>query len=130
MRILWISLLSYPIFAINFSEDISPIIYQNCTSCHRMGEIAAFLPLTNFSEVYTNRDWIVHAISGNNDGRHGDPIMPPWPPDRAYSNLLDAMYLTEEEIQRILDWVDEGAPQGDPALEYPIPDYPESLLCI
>ena len=43
---------------VTFSKDISPIIYNNCTECHRQGEIGAFLNLTNYSEVYNNRNWI------------------------------------------------------------------------
>ena len=44
-----------PISAVNFSEDISQIIYENCTECHREGEIGGFLPLTNFNEVYQKK---------------------------------------------------------------------------
>ena len=47
-----IVLVSNLLFGLNYSEDISPIIYNNCTLCHRSGEIGAFLPLTNYLEVY------------------------------------------------------------------------------
>ncbi len=112
-------------FAINFSEDISPIIYQNCTECHRQGEIGAFLNLTNFSEVYNNRNWILSAISTPEDYRHGQPMMPPWQPDREYSSLVSERFLTDEQVQVFSDWVDQGATQGDSTLEYPIPEFPE-----
>ena len=36
--------------AVTYTKDISPIIYNNCTVCHRDGEIGPF-PLTNFEEV-------------------------------------------------------------------------------
>jgi len=111
-------------WALNYSEDISSMIYNNCTSCHRAGEIAAFLPLTNYSEVNDNKYWIAYSIEGTDD-RHGDPIMPPWPPDRAYSTFIDERYLTDEEVHNFLDWIDIGAPQGDPALEAPMPDFPD-----
>ena len=89
-----ISIVSFTgVYGLNFSEDISPIIYNNCTTCHRSGEIGAFLPLTNYSEVYANRDWIAYAISGDEDERHGDPIMPPWPPDREYNTFIGERYL-------------------------------------
>ena len=35
---------------VTFSEHIAPIIYNNCTSCHRPGEIAPF-SLSNYSEM-------------------------------------------------------------------------------
>ena len=110
---------------VNFSEHISPIIYENCTECHREGEIAAFLPLTNYSQVFNNQNWIASAISIPDDYRHGDPIMPPWPPDRGFSSLVGERSLTDEQIQLFLDWIDDGAEQGDPAFEYPIPEFPE-----
>ena len=125
MKYLIISLILHPLFAIDFSEDISPIIYENCTSCHREGQIGAFLPLTSYEEVFDNRYWITYAISGDDESRHGDPIMPPWPADRTYSTLLDEKYLTEDEIHLFLEWVDADASQGDELEEYPMPDYPE-----
>jgi len=110
---------------VNFSEDISPIIYENCTECHRDGEIGAFLPLTNYSQVFNNQNWIASAISIPDDYRHGDPIMPPWPPDREYSTLVSERFLSDNQIQLFLDWIDDGAEQGDPSLEHPFPEFSE-----
>ena len=84
---------------VNFSEHISPIIYENCTECHRQGEIGGFLPLTNYSQVFNNQNWIAFAISIPDDYRHGDPIMPPWPPDRDFSSLVGERSLTDDQIQ-------------------------------
>ena len=124
---LWIFILFlFPLHSIDFSTDISPIIYENCTSCHRAGQIGSFLPLTNYDEVFNNRFWIAYAIEGDeDDARHGDPIMPPWPADRNYSTLLDEMYLTEEEIHLFLEWIDSGAMQGNPNEEHSIPSFLE-----
>ena len=33
-----------------YSKDIAPIIYQNCTACHRHGEVAPF-PLMQYSDA-------------------------------------------------------------------------------
>ena len=115
----------FPLGAIDYSNDISPIIYENCTSCHRQGQIGAFLPLTNYDQVFSNRFWIKYAIEGNDaEFRHGEPIMPPWPADRTYSTLLDEMFLTEDEINTFLEWIDLGGMQGDLEEEYPMPDFP------
>ena len=111
--------------AINFSEDISSIIYNNCTSCHRTSEIGAFLPLENYQDVYNNRSLIAYAVGGGDDLRHGNPMMPPWPPDREFSTLLDERYLEDEEIDLIISWIENGAIQGDPNLEYPMPNFPD-----
>ena len=125
MKKLAIYLLISFIYSINFSEDISSIIYNNCTSCHRPNEIGAFLTLENYQDVYNNRALIAYVIGGNDDNRHDNPIMPPWPPDREYSTLLGERYLEDEEIDLILAWIDEGASQGDPSLEYPMPEFPD-----
>lgn len=110
---------------INYSEDISPIIYQNCTECHRVGEIGSFLPLTNYLEVFQNKEWIAFSIAGTENGRHGDPSMPPWPPDSDYSSLVGDRSLDEDDIHLFLEWIDAGAEQGNPDLEYPIPVFPD-----
>ncbi len=100
---------------VNFSEHISPIIYNNCTKCHRPGEIGPF-PLTNYNEAATRAQMIKYVT--------GIHYMPPWMPDRSYSKLLDERFLTDEQIQLIAQWVDAGAPQGDPNLEAPLPSFP------
>ena len=43
------------IYTINFNDDIAPIIYNNCTECHRPNEIGSFLPFQSYTDVYNNR---------------------------------------------------------------------------
>ncbi len=111
------------LLSIDFSNDISEIIYNNCTNCHREGQIGSFLPLISYESVFENRYWISYAIGAGEEFRHGNPIMPPWPADRSYSSLVDEMYLTDDEISLFSSWVDSGAMQGDPDLEYQMPDF-------
>jgi len=101
--------------SVNFSEQISPIIYNNCTKCHRPGEIGPF-PMTNYTEVASRAQMIKHVT--------GTRYMPPWMPDVTYRKFLDQRYLTDAQIKLIADWVDVGAPQGDPHLEAPLPVFP------
>ncbi|MBX2875648.1 MAG: T9SS type A sorting domain-containing protein [Saprospiraceae bacterium] len=108
--------LGFTIFGqVNFSEDIAPIIYENCTSCHRPGEIAPF-SLTNYEQVAAWGATIRYVTEIQ--------YMPPWKPDRTYSKFVGEKGLTEAEIQLIADWVDAGTPQGDPALAPPLPNFP------
>ena len=58
------------VYAINYSEDISPIIYNNCTTCHRPDEIGAFLPFENYEDVYNNRGLISYVIAGDDDTKY------------------------------------------------------------
>lgn len=50
--------------------------------------------------------------------------MPPWKANPEYSSFIGENYLSDEEIQLIYDWVAGGAPEGDPALTPPFPDFP------
>jgi len=104
----------------NFAEDIAPIIYKNCSSCHRPGEIGP-MSLTNYEQVKNWANTIKYVTSIK--------YMPPWQANPEYQNYLSENYLTEEEISKIADWVDNGAPRGDASLEPEFPNFPnESLL--
>ncbi len=100
---------------VTYSEHIAPIIYNNCTSCHRDGEIAPF-SLTNYNEVATWGSMIQYVTEIK--------YMPPWKPDKSYSHFVGESGLTDEEIQLIADWVAAGTPQGNPDLEPPLPVFP------
>lgn len=47
--------------------------------------------------------------------------MPPWPVNNDFNQLAHARSLSEWEKDRIIDWVNEGALRGDPALEPALP---------
>ncbi len=98
-----------------FTKDIAPIIYDNCTICHRAGEIGP-MSLTNYQEVKNWGSMIQYVTEIK--------YMPPWPPEKSYSTLLEERGLTAGEIQLIADWVDGGMLQGDPSLEPELPTFP------
>ncbi|MDA9773629.1 T9SS type A sorting domain-containing protein [Saprospiraceae bacterium] len=100
---------------VTYTKDIAPIIYENCTSCHRSGEIAP-LALTNYDEVSSWGNMIKYVTEIK--------YMPPWSPDPEFRHLLNERVLTEEQISLIGQWVDEGMVQGDPADEPDIPTFP------
>ena len=101
---------------VTFTKDISPIIYNNCTICHRPGEIGPFA-LTNFEEV---RDEAYTILSVTRKG-----YMPPWMPDREFSKFkfLGERGLTNQEVETIAQWIEAGMPEGDPAIEAPLPKF-------
>jgi len=103
-----------------FAEDIAPIIYKNCSSCHRPGEIGP-MSLTNYDEVKNWSSTIKYVTSIR--------YMPPWQANPDYQHYLSENYLTEDEISKIAEWVDNGTPRGQIALEPDFPVFPnESLL--
>lgn len=100
-----------------WSEQIAPIVYGKCSSCHRPGEIAPF-SLTNYQEAQAWGEMIKYVTQIR--------YMPPWKPDPAFgASYLQENYLTDAEIATLQAWVDGGMPQGDPALEPELPQFPE-----
>ena len=71
--------------AITFAEHISPIIYNNCTECHRPGENGP-MSFTSYSEVSAVAEMIKEVTQTG--------YMPPWPPDQNYTShsLLDERF--------------------------------------
>jgi mono/diheme cytochrome c family protein len=94
-----------------FNEDVAHILYENCTSCHRTGGIAPFA-LEDYQDAFSNKGSIAWSVSNG--------TMPPWPADTTYQDYVGERILTQNEIATIVDWVADGAPEGNPA-NAPIP---------
>ncbi len=94
--------------SVTWVEDIAPIIYDNCSSCHHEGAIAPF-HLMSYQDVVTYSSLISHAVS--------ERSMPPWPADPAYMHFVDEAYLEQEEIDLLLEWIDQSHVFGDPSME-------------
>lgn len=101
---------------VTFSQDIAPIIFKNCTGCHRAGEIGP-MPFTTYQEVANWADMIAHVTNTK--------YMPPWPPDANFQHFVNERVLTEDEIQLLADWASNGAPEGDPAQTPAPPVFPD-----
>jgi len=92
---------------ITFTKDVAPIFQEKCEVCHR-GEGMAPMSLTNYSET---RPWV---RSIKQKVVNGD--MPPWYVDKTVGiqKFANDRSLSNREINLIAQWVDAGAPQGDP----------------
>jgi hypothetical protein len=89
-----------------FSRDVLPIFQRSCQKCHRPGSNAP-MSLITFKDT---RPW-VRAIKARVSARQ----MPPWHLDRSIGEYLDDPSLTDEQIATVVNWVDGGAPEGNPA---------------
>jgi hypothetical protein len=105
--------------AITFNAHIAPIIYNNCTICHREGEIGP-MPLTSYAEVSAFAETIAHVTA--------EEIMPPWPPDPSFSRFVGERRLTGDQIDLIAQWAAAGSPEGDPEAAPSLPDFPEGSV--
>lgn len=88
-----------------FTKDVAPILFRNCATCHRPGEIAPMSFLT-YEEV---RPWAKGIRDEVVDG-----TMPPWHADAPHGTFLNERRLTEAEKDTIKKWANGGAPKGDP----------------
>jgi tetratricopeptide (TPR) repeat protein len=99
-----------------FSRDVAPIVYEQCSTCHRPGESGPF-PLLTYEDVRARGKQIADVVQRR--------VMPPWPPDGSGPPLVGERRLTDRQIGTLRSWVMAGMPQGDPALLPPRPQWPE-----
>src|SRR5215467_2424425 len=97
--------------AVTFNKDIAPIIYKNCSSCHRPGEVAPF-SLLSYSDAAKHASQIATATAKR--------FMPPWKPEPGYGEFDEERRLTDAEIQLLAEWAKAGVPEGDPR-DKPVP---------
>ena len=84
--------------------DIAPIIYKNCTPCHRAGESGPIEFMT-YDDVKKNVNKIKFVTQSG--------YMPPWPADDSYTHFIGERKLSKEELELIKVWAENGAPKGD-----------------
>lgn len=92
---------------LTYSRDIAPILQQRCQTCHRPGEMGP-MSLQTYEEV---RPWAPVIKS-----KVVERVMPPWHLDKTVGiqDFENDISLTDAEIEIIANWVDAGAPQGNP----------------
>jgi hypothetical protein len=89
---------------ITFSREISRVLYNRCVQCHRPGGSA--FSLVSYEEA---RPW-AKAIEEEVLERR----MPPWGAVKGFGQFREDQALTQEQLELIADWVEGGAPAGDP----------------
>ncbi|HXO88513.1 MAG TPA: tetratricopeptide repeat protein [Candidatus Acidoferrales bacterium] len=99
-----------------FAQDIAPIVYRSCSSCHRPGESGPF-PLLSYDDAKKFAPQIAAAVSSR--------AMPPWLPAHGYGDFTNDTSLTDSEIHTIVEWAKYGAPQGPPDQGPPAPKFTE-----
>lgn len=90
---------------VTFNREIVRILHENCVSCHR-AEGTAFSLMT-YPDA---RPW-AKAIEEEVLERR----MPPWGAVKGYGHFRNDRSLTMTQMQSITDWVEGGAPEGEPA---------------
>jgi len=93
-------------FPLTFTKDVAPIIFPNCSSCHRPGQGAPF-SLLSYQDVKVRARLIANVTESR--------VMPPWQPEPGYGMFSNERRLSDDQIDVIQQWVSAGAIEGDPA---------------
>ncbi len=84
--------------------DVAPVLYKNCTPCHRPGESGPF-QLLSYDDAKRNAKKIKFVTQTR--------YMPPWPADAGYSHFIGERVLSAGDIELLKTWVDKGCKKGD-----------------
>ena len=98
----------------NFAREVAPILYANCTSCHRPGGLGPF-SLLEYSTVKAHRHEIRTAVESG--------YMPPWHAEGPRGTFRNDRRLAEDDKATLLRWLDAGARKGSLRALPPKPIY-------
>ena len=99
-----------------FSKDVAPILYENCVTCHRPGEIGP-MSLATYKDA---RPWAKSIRDEVADG-----VMPPWHADPKHGKFSNDRSLSAEKKDILARWANGGAPEGDPKDLPAVPNFTE-----
>jgi mono/diheme cytochrome c family protein len=105
-----------PAKQITFTKDVAPIFYKSCAECHRAGESAPF-SILSYKDA---RPW-AKSIREQVVKKQ----MPRWDANPAHGQFANDRRLTQQEIDTIAAWVDQGAKEGNPKDLPPAPKFVE-----
>jgi len=93
-----------PTEPITFNKHIAPLMFHNCSACHRPGEVAPFNLLT-YEDAKKRSKQLARVTAQR--------AMPPWKAEAGHGEFRDARNLTDAQIAMIKQWHESGAPEGD-----------------
>lgn len=103
-----------------WSEHVRPIFREKCMNCHSaIGILPSEFNMTTYAGTEDRtgaKDWaysIEEEILTKN--------MPPWGADPRYNSFKNHRFLTQEQIETIIEWARGGRPQG-PQKDLPAPE--------
>ena len=98
---------------VTYFKDVAPILQENCATCHRpaganLSGMIAPMALLTYAEV---RPWskAIRKVVSTKE-------MPPWQAsEKVHGQFRNERTLTQDQIDIIVTWVDQGATRGSPA---------------
>jgi mono/diheme cytochrome c family protein len=104
---------------VTYYRDIAPLFEQRCARCHVAGGIAPFA-LKTYQDAAGQANLIKNAVANR--------IMPPWLAGRGCADYAADPSLSDDQIAKVVRWVESGAPPGDPATYRPLAPLPAGGL--
>ncbi len=87
----------------NWTQDVEPLVQQNCNGCHGYDGIAP-MGLNSYLKAKLHGPQMATSAASH--------IMPPWPPSTEGVPLKGSRALADDQIRLIQDWVAAGMPEG------------------
>jgi hypothetical protein len=89
-----------------YHRDVAPILQKNCQECHRPGQVAPF-SLLDYEQVRKRADDLANVTK--------ERTMPPWHASTTEGGpFRGARVLNDRERKTLAEWVEAGAPEGNP----------------
>lgn len=101
---------------VTFSEHIAPIIFNNCTRCHRPGEAVPF-KLMSYRDVQKRGRTILDVVQRR--------YMPPWQPEPGHGDFRDERRPSDRQIALLQRWVQSDMAEGDAQKLPKLPEFPQ-----
>ena len=89
---------------ITFTKHVSRILNERCAECHHPGTAAPF-SLLSYDDAKNWSEMIKEVVVQRR--------MPPWDADPRYGKFKNDLRMSNDEIDTLVAWIDNGAPQGD-----------------
>jgi peroxiredoxin/mono/diheme cytochrome c family protein len=102
--------------SVTFTKHVLSILQDRCQECHHAGTAAPFSLLTYDDAV----NWSAMLKEVVLERR-----MPPWHADPRYGHFANDRKLTQAEINTLVDWVNQGTPEGNPEDAPPAKEFEE-----
>lgn len=99
---------------VTWSGDVASIMYKNCTSCHNPNGVGSF-SLMSYTDAFPYASSIATKVTNRE--------MPPWFTDTTFQRYQHERILTNTERNKIIDWANMGAPEGNSSQTPPPPVY-------
>jgi hypothetical protein len=96
---------------VTFHKDVEPILQRSCLNCHRDGQIGGFSLIP-----YKTVESLAHDIVAKVESGEMPPFLAKETPECAETRpWVHDRRLPAEDLATLKAWIENGAPEGDPA---------------